>query len=228
VRVAPPSGRGTDAKAAAQVVASGAVFLASGAALVVYILTGAPMALVLGVLVVLGGIIIGVLVWGDAERRSVWVTRVAVGVPAGLVATACYDASRWLLVEVAGFSASPFAAFPLFGQALAGGAGDGGRTALGVAFHLLNGTAFGIAYTVWFGRRPFWTGVLFAFVLEAFMLSLYPGWLDIRSIREFTQMSVLGHLVYGTVLGLLAGGGVRLADRRRRREAPAPPARAVP
>jgi hypothetical protein len=202
------------------VVASGAVFLASGAALVVYILTGAPLALVLGVLVVLGGIVVGVLIWGDEERRRMWLSRVVVGVPAGLVATACYDASRWLLVEVGGFSASPFAAFPLFGQALAGGPGDGSRTAIGVAFHLLNGTAFGIAYTVWFGHRPFWTGVLFAFVLEAFMLSLYPGWLDIRSIREFTQMSVLGHVVYGTALGLLAGSGVRLADRRMHRESP--------
>lgn len=195
----------------AQVVASGAVFLASGVSLVVYILTGAPLALVLGVLVLVGAIVIAATVWADPVRRAAWLVRVRVGVVAGLVATACYDASRWLLVEVAGFAASPFAAFPLFGQALAGDVGAGPRTVLGIGFHLLNGIAFGIAYTVWFGHRPFWVGIGFALVLEAFMLAIYPGWLDLRSIREFTQMSVLGHVVYGSVLGLLAHRGLTRA-----------------
>jgi hypothetical protein len=106
-----------DARTVAQVTVSGLVFLASGLSLVVYILTGAPLALVLGVLVVLGALALAATVWGDPQRRSVWLTRVAAGAPAGLIATLCYDASRWLLVKVAGFSASPFAAFPLFGQA---------------------------------------------------------------------------------------------------------------
>lgn len=196
-------------------VVGGAVFLASGASLVAYVLTGTPLPLVLGVLVLLGGLAVAIAVWPDPQRRANWLARVRVGVPAGLVSTLCYDASRYLLVEVAGFKASPFAAFPLFGQALIGTSGGAGTTAVGVAFHLLNGIAFGIAYTVWFGHRPFWTGILFALGLEAFMLAIYPGWLDIRSIREFTQMSVFGHVVYGTVLGLTTSRWLARADRGR-------------
>lgn len=196
------------------VLASGAVFLASGAALVVYILTGAPMALVLGLLVLAGGVVVALTVWGDPVRRRRWLARVRLGIPVGLVATVCYDLSRWALVEVAGFTASPFVAFPLFGQALVGDGGSGPLTALGVGFHLLNGIAFGIAYTVWFGHRPFWVGILFALGLEAFMLAIYPGWLDMRTIGEFTQMSMLGHVAYGSALGLMARALVRRHERR--------------
>lgn len=196
------------------VLAGGAVFLASGASLVVYILTGAPMALVLGLLVVLGAVVVALTVWGDPERRRRWLVRVRIGIPVGIVATICYDLSRWVLVEVAGFSASPFVAFPLFGQALVGDGGSGPLTALGVGFHLLNGVAFGVAYTVWFGHRPFWVGILFALGLEAFMLAIYPGWLDLRTLEEFTQMSMLGHVAYGTALGLLARGLLRRHERR--------------
>jgi len=199
-----------------QVAASGAVFLASGASLVGYILTGAPMALVLGVLVLLGAMVVGATFWGQTERRRQWLTCVQVGIPAGLIATFCYDGSRYLLVQVAGFTASPFAAFPLFGQALIGsGAGVGPRTLIGVGFHLLNGIAFGVAYTVWFGKRPFYVGIPFALVLEAFMLALYPGWMDMRTIAEFTQMSLVGHIVYGAVLGFLAHRWLRRATARR-------------
>lgn len=194
---------------------SGAVFLASGAALVVYIVTGAPLALVLGVLAIAGGVAVAVTVWSGDDSRREWVRRVRVGVPTGLVATSAYDLSRWLLVQVAGFEASPFVALPLFGQALLSDAvGGGPQLVAGVAFHLLNGVAFGTAYTVWFGHRPFWFGIGFALGLEALMLAIYPGWLDIRTLAEFTQISVLGHVVYGTVLGLLAPALLRRSQRR--------------
>ncbi|WP_148234359.1 hypothetical protein [Cellulomonas flavigena] len=99
---------------------------------------------------------------------------------------------------------SPFKAFPFFGQALLGEAGESLHLGAGIAFHLLNGIAFGIAYVVWFGRRPVWVGIAYALGLEAFMLALYPGWLDIKALEEFTQMSVLGHVVYGATLALTA------------------------
>lgn len=190
---------------------AGGVFLLSGASLVVYVLTGAPMALVLALLVVLGAGAVTLTMRGEPERRREWLTRVRVGVPVGLVATVLYDLSRWTLVSVAHLPVSPFTALPLFGQALVGPSAAGAVWGWGVAFHLLNGVAFGIAYTVWFGHRPAWAGIGFALGLEAFMLAIYPGWLDVRALREFTQMSVLGHLVYGTTLGL----GARLLLRRR-------------
>jgi hypothetical protein len=75
--------------------------------------------------------------------------------------------------------------------------------------------AFGCAYAVWFGHRPWWWGIGFALGLEACMLAIYPGWLDIRTLGEFTTMSVVGHLVYGTVLGLGTAALLRRGDRRR-------------
>jgi len=36
------------------------------------------------------------------------------------------------------------------------------------------------------------------------MLGLYPGWLHIKAYGEFAQMSMVGHVVYGSVLGVLA------------------------
>lgn len=193
-------------------IVSGAVFLISGASLVTYIYTGLPLPLVLAVLVLAAGAVAAALVLPDAALRQRWRQRLAVGVPVGLLATGAYDLSRWLLVEVLGFHASPFAAFPLFGQALLMGRGDGSvELVAGLAFHLLNGCAFGCAYAVWFGDRRWYWGIGFALGLEAFMLTIYPGWLDIRSIREFTTMSVLGHVAYGTVLGV--GTGAALARR---------------
>ena len=116
-----------------------------------------------------------------------------------------------LLVQVAGFHTSPFTALPQFGDALLGNLGNPAlRTIAGIAFHLTNGITFGIAYTVWFGDRSAFWGVPYAFGLEAFMLALYPGWLDVRSVRELTEISLLGHLVYGLVLG----GGAALGRPR--------------
>ena len=41
-------------------------------------------------------------------------------------------------------------------------------------------------------------------ILELLMVSVYPGWLDMRALDEFLQVSVLGHIVYGAVLGYSA------------------------
>lgn len=187
-----------------------AVFLLSGASLVVHILTGAPLWALLAGLLVASCVAVWRLIWFVPDRRAAWMARCRVGAIVGLVATAAYDLSRWALVEVAGFHTSPFKAIPFFGAALLGGLGDStARNIVGILFHLANGITFGIAYTGWFGHRSPWWGIPFAFGLEAFMLALYPGWLDVRSIRELTEISLLGHLVYGLTLGW----GVALAGR---------------
>lgn len=186
-------------------IAQGAVFLASGASLVAYILTGAPLPAALAALVMGGGLFAAGSMAADPAARAAWAARVGAGAAAGLAGTAAYDASRWVLVQLGGFTVSPFTAIPLFGEALlAGQGGSATQQAAGVAFHLVNGICFGIAYTVWFGPKGWRAGVVFALVLEACMLALYPGWLDVASLREFTQMSVLGHVGYGVALGSTA------------------------
>jgi hypothetical protein len=187
------------------VLAGGAVFLVSGLSLVLHILTGAPLWALLAALVVAAGVVASRLLTADPGTRRRWVALVRAGVLIGLVSTAAYDSSRWLLVRYAGMRSSPFTALPFFGDALLGGLGSSGvRRAAGIAFHLTNGVAFGTAYLVWFGHRSWRWGVPFALVLEAFMLALYPGWLDARSVRELTEISLVGHVAYGLSLGLLA------------------------
>jgi hypothetical protein len=41
--------------------------------------------------------------------------------------------------------------------------------------------------------------------LEAAMLAIYPGWLDLEAVmKEFVAVSVLGHIAYGTTLGMIS------------------------
>ncbi len=184
---------------------AGAACCVSGAALVVHILTGSPLWLALAGLGFAASLAVAVVTLGAPSAQRDLAAVAGRGVIVGLVGTAAYDASRWILVQLGGLSLSPFEALPLFGQALLGETREGLLvTAAGIGYHLLNGVAFGAAYTIWFGRRSWWWGIVFALGLEAFMLALYPGWLDPRSIAELTQVSVVGHIAYGTALGLTA------------------------
>lgn len=194
-----------------ETVVGGAVFLTSGAALVVHILTDRPLPIILAGIILLAGAGALAVFRGRPVARATWFRHIRAGVVAGIVSTAVYDASRWILVELGGFRVSPFKSFPFFGEALLGSSSTMGmRQVAGVTFHLLNGIAFATAYTVWFGRRTFWWGIAFGLGLEAMMLSLYPGWLDIRAMREFTQMSVFGHVAYGAALGLTCRRALRV------------------
>lgn len=182
---------------------AGAACCVSGAALVVHILTGSPLWLALAGLGFAATLAVVVVTGSSPGSRSRLADLARRGLLVGVAGTAAYDGSRWLLVQLGGMQVSPFEALPLFGRALIGPAGVGAAvTAAGVAYHLLNGVAFGTAYVVWFGRRAWWWGIVFALGLEAFMLALYPGWLNPKSVAELTQISMVGHFAYGTTLGL--------------------------
>ena len=187
---------------------AGAACCGSGAALVAHILTGSPLWLALVAIGFTASLTVVVLAAGEPtplRQLSALGTLARRGIAVGLIGTAVYDSSRWVLAQVGGLQLSPFEAFPLFGQSLLGvGAQGPVVTMAGVAYHLLNGVAFGVSYVIWFGRRPWWWGIGFALGLEAFMLALYPGWLDPASVAELTQVSLVGHVAYGTTLGLLA------------------------
>ncbi|HEY8136159.1 MAG TPA: hypothetical protein VIF08_08985, partial [Candidatus Limnocylindrales bacterium] len=63
-------------------------------------------------------------------------------------------------------------------------------------------------------RRGIVTGVGWALLLETAQLVLYPGWLDIRFLDEFRQISFLSHVVFGLTLGLGIPAGLRWARNR--------------
>ena len=202
---------------AAWVVGVAALF--SGAALLGTILFG--LSLSLG-LVVVGGMAAAATAIAlsrmRAEERARVRAVVLAGVVAGLTATICYDVAKVALSQLDPSPYNPFEATRAFGILLIGDAApEGAIQGVGVALHLLNGTAFGVAFTVLFGRegRParlvaVLTGVAWGLFLELFQLTLYPGWLDIRAYREFATISALSHVVYGATLGLI---GHRLLRR---------------
>jgi hypothetical protein len=183
-----------------------APFLASGAALLVYILSGVSLR---WTLLALAGAAVAVLVlasrWMAPERRRRLRRRSGVGAVAGVAATIAYDGVRIGLVEFAGLRIDPIEAWRLFGLALLGDAAPATLVmTVGTLFHLTNGVGFAIAYTVAFGTRGIAAGVIWAFVLEGFMVSVYPGWLGLKALEEFLSVSILGHVAYGVVLGYLA------------------------
>ena len=139
-------------------------------------------------------------------QRAELATRVRVGLVGGAIATVLYDLARFGLVSLVQWSLKPWAAIPLFGAAFIGPHhSTAALYTVGLIYHLcLNGVGFGVAYTI-IARRPHpLSGLLWAYGLEAAMALLYPSFLIIKQYGEFLTMSVVGHTVYGLVLGWYA------------------------
>jgi hypothetical protein len=144
------------------------------------------------------------------ERRRI-ARGIGYGALAGVLATMTYDLSKAGLSLLDPSPYNPFHVIRVFGALLAGRtASERAIVASGVAFHMVNGTLFGVAYTFIFARdgaislrRAVATGVGWGCFLEVFQLTLYPGWLDIRFYAEFATISALSHVVYGATLGTL-------------------------
>jgi hypothetical protein len=139
--------------------------------------------------------------------------QIRTGALAGMAATTAYDLVRYGLVVVFSWSADPFSTFPLFGRLLIGQ--DAPTVALwiaGTAYHAINGLGFAIGYLLVIPRPGLVSAVVWALVLETFTILLYPDWLGLTAVGEFVSMSMIGHLAYGVVLGLVA---VRMAPDRR-------------
>lgn len=203
----------SDVRVTRSVCAGSALF--SGAALVAHIETGASLPLVLLLLAAIVFVAVA-SVW----RRAAPVTRTAlrrltvVGTAAGLIATLAYDLSKLLLSRLDRMSYNPFEAVRVFGVLLTGSRSPAIAYVAGTAFHIVNGTAFGVAFSILLGRRGVLAGIAWGLGLELFQLTLFPGWLDIHAYDEFVQVSSLGHVVYGTTLGLLCRRWLSQAPHR--------------
>ena len=193
--------------------------LASGAALIVHVLTSIS----LGVALVGAGIIVtgvGTLTWMclPSMARTEIVQRAKVGLIAGFLATIAYDVSRWLIVTLFHDTFAPFDVFPIFGHAIAGtNLSPTVATTIGILYHYTNGILFAVAYAILLAPRGWWAGILWALGLEALMLTIYPGWLHPAPFQEFVNVSVLGHVAYGSVLGIVSR---QLLARQRRTHVP--------
>jgi hypothetical protein len=180
----------------------GIAVLFSGAALLGHILAGISLRLALlftASLLVMAIVLVARRT--RPEERERLRRLVAIGAISGMIATLVYDVAKFLLSRLTTTPINPFEAIRVFGVLLAGADVSPAATWIaGSAFHLLNGTAFGVAFCLLFPRRTLLWGVAWGLFLEIFQLTLYPGWLDIRAYAEFVQVSVLGHVVYGLTL----------------------------
>jgi hypothetical protein len=184
---------------------------ATGIGLVVYIVAGLalPLAILLAWMIGAAAVVF-VRRRLPADRRQEIGRQVRVGLLAGLLATASYDLIRLVIVSAVPMSFWPFDIFTKFGRLLVGvHASPVLAGIVGTIYHYANGIGFGVAYTLLFKRHGVRTGLVWAAVLEAFMVSLYPGWLHLKALDEFVSISIIGHVTYGVVLGVVAQRAVK-------------------
>ena len=180
--------------------------LSSGAALVATITLGWSLALTTAFIAVPALVAVAALsASARRDEQDLFLTRVRIGAVAGILGTAGYDAIRAILEQLGLAAGKSFLAIPLFGSGLTGlPPGDPIAVGAGWAFHAVNGVGFAVAYTLVAAGRAWWMGIVFALFLEGMMVSLYPGWLRVPLTTEFLTLSVSGHFVYGSILGVLA------------------------
>jgi hypothetical protein len=189
----------------------GVACLFSGVALLGVILARLSLPLTLGLtsvmfLLTLAG------VWLLAGDRRGRLGRILLaGIVTGVIATIAYDITRYVLSQLDPSPYNPFELLRIFGALLLGDnvAADTQRVA-GTAFHLLNGTMFGLSYVLLFGRggdtNRRWavvTGVAWGLFLETFQIVLYPSWLQIQFVSEFATISAFSHVFFGLTLGVV-------------------------
>ena len=191
----------------------GLAALWSGVALLAHLLGGLPLpAMLAGLLVV--GVAVVAAIWrvSPAAVRVTIRRRALAGLVAGLVAVVVYDAVRLAGAAIDPSPYNPLEAIRGMGRALVGAGQSPGRTfAAGMAFHVVNGAMFGLGFVGLVAgsgprSRSSWAirGIGWALFLEAFQLWLYPGWLGIVFVMEFTYIATAAHASYGLVLGLVS------------------------
>ena len=193
------------------ILAAAALF--SGAALLSHIAMGVSLPFALAVLAsVVAAVCIVMWRRTPAAARELLKRLVIMGSAAGVIATVAYDGSKAIFSWLDPSPYNPFETIRIFGMLLSGATVPALQYAIGAGFHLFNGVAFGVSFFMLLGRRGIVAGIAWGLGLECFQLSLYPGWLGITLYREFVQFSVLGHVVYGAVLGFMCRRA--LQDRR--------------
>jgi hypothetical protein len=157
--------------------------------------------------------LLGLLIVGVAAHRihsTIVLDRLVVGAWAGLAATLAYDAVRWLLRQTAIISFDPFMSHPIFGMLITG-LPETSPTAvlIGWLYHFWNGFGFGVMYTLIAGPAAWGYAVIWALFLEVAWLTALPSVASFDLNPELITLSIVGHLAYGVVLGILAQRFIR-------------------
>jgi hypothetical protein len=129
----------------------------------------------------------------------------AIGLAGGVAATVAYDAFRWGLTHSGLFDYDGFKAIYIFGSWITGqGTGTRDAAIAGWIYHYWNGISFALMYALMFVRPPWLYGVGYGVFMELCMLGLFPMFLQVSNRTDFIIISLLGHVVYGATLGVVA------------------------
>ncbi len=140
--------------------------------------------------------------WIDAR---VLLTGLGVGVVGGFVSTLVYDGVRLVLNRTLFTQFDSFKAIYIFGSWISGkDTATIEAAAAGWLYHYWNGLSIALFYVLTFGRRHWGYAVGWALLMEAFMLGLFPFFLQVTNKIDFIALSMIGHFAYGVVLGLVA------------------------
>jgi hypothetical protein len=142
-------------------------------------------------------------VWAGRTQQDLLFNRLTVGTVGGLLGLVGYDLVRWLIQVTIPVHFDAFAAFPTFGNLMTGKPREAGiALAAGWTYHVTNGLTFGIIYALLAGPAAWWWGLVWGAALEAAMMVVYPSLMHPQSVSDFAIVSVIGHGVFGAIVGI--------------------------
>jgi len=116
-----------------------------------------------------------------------------------------YDGIRFLVERGHLFGYNGFVPVLMFGGWITGRPTSSLAAKLaGWSYHYWNGITFAIIYTLGLGKRHWLFGIGYGIVLECCVLGLFPLFVPITRKLDFIAVSMIGHVAYGIVLGVLA------------------------
>jgi hypothetical protein len=147
-------------------------------------------------------LLVAITAWARRSRRELLVNRIVVGTVAGLLGLVAYDLVRWLVAVALPLDFVPFMSMQAFGHFITGEPiGSGPAFVTGWAYHISNGLTFAIAYSLVAGPARWWWGLIWGTTLQLAMTAVYPTLFALPSVPHFLVVSIIGHAVYGSVLG---------------------------
>lgn len=147
---------------------------------------------------------IALLVRVRRGSEDVLLNRLTAGLLAGAVGLLAYDLVR-LASLAAHLPLNPFRPIEVYGLLIMDRYQDTAVTkAVGWAFHIWNGLAFALMYTLSVGRGRLAWALAWSMTLEVAMLASYPSLFGIIRDWAFVTVTATGHTAYGIGLHAMA------------------------
>lgn len=144
--------------------------------------------------------IVGLYSW---QRRLPFWRRLRAGLLGGALGLVAYDVVRYSVYRSQILAYDPFHAIPRLGALITGQPPSSPASVYaGWTYHFWNGFSFAVIYALVAGPARWGWGVLWAMTLEVGMILSYPTFLDVKLAAPFLGVSWIGHMAYGTALGL--------------------------